>query len=72
MLRSDEYNCISCAHYDKCDLEAKKDRIYNLRDNNEDCFIQSGEPIPPWLDSTNECYGCTNHSYEDCCECNSI
>ena len=67
------YDCIFCIHHDECDLEAMKDHAYNLRDGTDDCFIPHGKAVPPWLNPfCDECYGCMNHTYEDCYKCNNI
>lgn len=62
-----KYDCINCINNNICDLEDRKDHAYNLRDGTDDCFIAL-----PWLDPETECYGCMNHTYEDCCKCNNI
>ena len=63
------YNCKYCANNSICDLEARKDHLYNLRDGTKDCFRPAPPPVPPWDNSESECYGCKNHSYEDCQQC---
>lgn len=65
-----KYDCVFCIHNDECDLESRKDHAYNLRDGTADCFTPHGYPVPPWSDPFSECYGCMNHTYEDCCKCN--
>lgn len=64
------YNCAYCVHDSECDLEQRKDHAYNLRDGTKDCFeLDVGKQIPPWSDPMTECYGCMQHSYEDCGKC---
>ena len=67
------YDCIFCIHHDECDLETMKDHAYNLRDGTDDCFIPHGKTVTPWLNPfCDECYGCMNHTFEDCDKCNNI
>lgn len=66
------YDCVFCVHYGECDLEAMKDHDYNLRDGTNDCFVPHGKVVEPWLNPFTECYGCMNHSYENCDKCKKI
>ena len=47
-------------------------QIYDISKDDNFTLIEFAFPyetVPPWLAPYSECYGCVNHSYENCCNC---